>query len=130
MRLSSHLMLCAAASVFALSAHAATPLRASEVPKISNGGTGFIGITESAGTAWQPEKQLRATAAATSSVPIGAGEASTIVNGQPNRDPSAPSVGADSTKTMGGSAAPRTERDSRTGPRGSSATHLLWGTPD
>lgn len=51
MRLSTRLMLCSAAAVFTHMAHA-TGLRAADLPRITNGGTGFIGVTLGAGPAF------------------------------------------------------------------------------
>ena len=132
MRLSIRSKLCAAAGACALAfaAQAASPLRAADVPRIPEGGTGFIGVTDSAGTAWRPDQRLAGTAAVTSGVPVGAGEASTWVRGQPNRDPNAPGMGPAATRTtMGGAPAPSSEQRAAR-PGGRSAMNPSWGTPD
>jgi hypothetical protein len=99
MHLSSRFTLCAAAVLVASTAQATT-IRAADLPRISNGGTGYIGLTESAGTGWRPEPAAR-TMAMSSSIPVSAGEASTMVNGQPNRDPQDPALRATATRAMG-----------------------------
>lgn len=84
----SNLMLCATLACCAAAAQAST-LKAADVPRITNGGTGFIGVTESAGMPAQPVA-VRLGASGTSAIPVRAGEASTIVKGQPNVDPNTP----------------------------------------
>lgn len=80
------LILSAAATLLALSAGANAAVNAVDVPRISNGGTGYIGLTDSASQARPMPMVARwnAGAADTSGVPLRAGEASTLVNGQPN----------------------------------------------
>jgi hypothetical protein len=80
-------ILCTAATLLALSAGANAGVRAVDVPHITNGGTGYIGLTQSAN---QPQAVAMATrwhgsADATSSIPLRAGEASTMVDGRPNQ---------------------------------------------
>jgi len=82
MKTSTQLILSAAAACFSIGVHAAMPVNAADLPRISNGGTGFIGLTDSAGTQRQAYMHSRTT---TSSVPNQAGEASTMVNGVPNQ---------------------------------------------
>lgn len=130
----SNLMLCATLACGAAAAYAGTGVKATDVPRISNGGTGFIGVTESIGMPSQPVA-LRWSASGTSSIPVGAGEASTIVNGRPNEDPNAPGIGNDRVgmarapmtgelRTMGGS------RNDAAMARDSALRHPAWGTPD
>jgi len=115
MRPFHRLMLCAAATAFVSAAQAAPP-RAADLPRINEGSTGFIGLTDSAGTARQPTMPAERSAMRTSGIPIAAGEASTTVNGQPNRDPNDPALRspAPSTRAMGAPA----------------DWHRSWGTPD
>ena len=105
MHLFTRSTLCAAA-LLASAAHATT-LRAADLPRITNGGTGFIGVTDSAGSDWRPAPAAR-IAAITSSIPVTAGEASTVVNGQPNRDPQDPALRATTMRmqAMGAAASP------------------------
>jgi len=113
-------LLCAATLALATAAQAMP----SGGERITNGGTGFIGVTASAG---MPREAFvaRAPSGATTSVPSQAGEASTFVQGQPNRDPAATGNGP-SSSTMGAApssmAAPATQA--------TRAPHRLWGTPD
>jgi hypothetical protein len=85
----SNLMLGATLACCAAAAQAATTLKAADLPRITNGGTGFIGVTESDGMPPQPV-DVRLSASGTSAIPLRAGEATTIVKGQPNVDPNAP----------------------------------------
>ncbi len=87
--------------------------------RITNGGTGFIGVTESYG---QP-----GTVVAGSRMGMPAGEASTWVNGRPNQNPEAPGVrmGGVPAQAMGNAPAGGTRTDLRANSRNPS-----WGTPD
>lgn len=122
MKTSRQLILCAAFGFTSLAAHAAMPVNAADLPRISNGGTGFIGLTASAGN---PRQAYMPTQAADSGVPLQAGEASTMVDGVPNRHiasgmvRSAAVEGAarDELRTMGQRGAP------------AAAIHPSWGTP-
>lgn len=117
MKTPNRLILAAAAAFFSIGVHAAKPVNAADLPRISNAGTGFIGLTESAGTPRQAYMHSRST---TSSVPNQAGEASTMVDGVPNQ--------IMATEANGN--APR--QDLRTmGQSGSAAAavHPSWGTP-
>jgi hypothetical protein len=107
--------IAAAAAGSLLLAHGALATQATEVPRITNGGTGFIGVTESANTGWRPASADRMAA-------LPAGEASTWVNGRPNANPEAPMAGsrAPDTRAMGASA----------DPRANAARNPSWGTPD
>src|SRR6185369_2618638 len=75
--LSATLACCAAA------AQAGTRFTAADA-RITNGGTGFVGLTESAGMARQP---VHVRWSADTSPILPAGEASTFVKGRPNVDP-------------------------------------------
>ena len=124
----SHLMLSATLVCCAAAAQAATTLKAADVPYITNGGTGFIGVTESAGMKRQPV-DLRASANGMKFTPLPAGEASTIVNGLPNVDPNVAALMHDGsaaqpqTRTMGGSRSTSMNDVPAHAHRG-------WGTPD
>jgi hypothetical protein len=110
------LILCALGACAALGASAAG--MGADNARITNGGTGFIGVTESYG---QP-----GTVAAGSRRGMPAGEASTWVNGRPNENPEAPGMatGGVQTQSMG-----NTGMSPQTGvPAG--ARHPSWGTPD
>lgn len=130
MRPSHRLLLCAAAAASFVCVAQATPPRAADLPRITNGGTGFIGLTESAGTDWRPGMATERTATRTSGVPVAAGEASTTVNGQPNRDPNDPALRMPSLQAMGASPAPAMERAGTMPPRAPAWWHRSWGTPD
>lgn len=119
-------------SAVAIALLAAAPLGASaQQARVTEGSTGVIGVTDSAGTPRQHAARMRSTTPATSGTPITAGEASTVVRGQPNVDPFAPgnSVAPPDTRTMGASGVPA---ERRAGMRsGASAwPHPMWGTPD
>jgi hypothetical protein len=122
MRTRSTLLFCSIACAFMATAQAG--VHADEA-RTTNGGTGFIGVTESAGTAWRPDRDLSASASGTSSVPLRAGEASTFVDGQPNQQPVAPGSGmsAPDTRAMGAAPAMRADAAPAWG-------HRMWGTPD
>lgn len=116
-------VLLAATFSTVLSAHAGG-VRAADVPHMTNGGTGYIGLTASAGT---PREAFQADRSHVQRVPLRAGEASTMVNGRPNADPDAP--WADGAPTAG----MRTAMGAAPNPlhRGEGrATHPGWGTPD
>lgn len=115
----SKLLLGASFATLAIASHAAS-VQAVDIPRISNGGTGFIGVTQSAG---MPEVRTYAdrTVQRYSSM---SGEATTMVNGQPNVNPEAP---------MAGSARQADVRSMGAAPRADSAPSnrsILWGTPD
>jgi hypothetical protein len=123
----SNLILCATLACGTLAAQAGTTLQAADLPRIGNGGTGFIGVTESAGMPRQPV-DVRWSATSSSAVPTRAGEASTFVEGRPNAQPDVPMAG--DRRAMN---APM-QGDARTmGMAGSSmpaiAVHPGWGTP-
>lgn len=123
------LMLCGVAAAFVSAAQAAPP-RAADLPRITNGGTGYIGLTESAGTARRPAMPAERSAMRDSGVPIAAGEASTTVNGQPNRDPNDAALRTPSTQAMGASRAPAMEQLDTMPDRRPAWWHRSWGTPD
>lgn len=101
--------LAAFATVSALS-HAG--VRAVDVPRISNGGTGYEQVV-----ARDTPRVVFSRADVERSL-LPSGEASTMVNGQPNAHP--PVASAVDTQVMGSGRLPAT------GP----AMHPLWGTPD
>lgn len=113
---------------FSLGASAAGQM--SDSSHITNGGTGYIGLTESAG---QP-RTMRARPMAT----LPAGEATTMVGGRPNVDPNAPSRMAgwngDLTRSMGASPSTRPASMGSATMGGSMSTDMphpmMWGTPD
>ncbi len=86
--------------------------------RITNGGTGFIGVTESAG---QPRMAQQFAS-------MRAGEATTMVNGQPNVNTEAPAWGSamqpSATRSMGASGGMTLD------PRAVAARNPSWGTPD
>ena len=96
-----------------------------DTSRISNGGTGFVGVTQSAGQARTMDQRMwTASNQWSSRTPIAAGEASTSVNGQPNGNPDAPTrdsmVSAKSDlRAMGNSGSTK-----------ASARNPSWGTPD
>lgn len=113
---SAKLILCALGAFAALGANAMGT--AADSGRITNGGTGFIGVTESYG---QPKAMV-----AQSQMRLPSGEASTFVNGRPNANPEAPgtAMGGVQTQAMG-----NTGMSAQTGVR-ASARNPSWGTPD
>jgi hypothetical protein len=105
-------LFCIATLAAATAFQAQAGVNAVDVPRISNGGTGFIGVTASAPMA-------RSSALGYKSASMG--EAGTS-NGQPNVNPEAPMASA-STRVMGNSGMQH---------RGSTqqARDAAWGTPD
>jgi hypothetical protein len=104
--------LCAAAAFATIAAQAAEPAS-------PNGGTGYIGLTTSAG---MPGRAMRVAPADR----MPPGEASTWVAGQPNANPDAPRPGAalpmdTGRMAMGGG---------REMPMPSHTSPMTWGTPD
>jgi len=130
MNTTSRLFLSTAAG-FLLLANAHAGVMAVDVPRITNGSTGVIGVTESVGQPRRAEAYGRWSHNGTSAIPSGAGEASTMVNGRPNQDPNAAALAAHGgmnadTRTMGASASTRAEI-SRSAP--ASYTMPAMGTP-
>jgi hypothetical protein len=122
MKTSSQLIAIAATALLSFGAQAAMPVNAADLPRISNGGTGFIGVTESAGMAQDSRSAyVRPAAGGNTWVPAQAGEASTMVNGVPNQQQAAAGNGAD-LRTMG--AAPANSYST-----GAAAMNPSWGTP-
>ena len=115
----SKLLLGASFATLAIASQAAS-VRAVDVPRISNGGTGFIGVTQSAAA---PEVMTYAdrTVQRVSSM---SGEATTMVNGQPNVNPEAPMTGSAPAADVRSMGAARMASGAP-GTRG-----MLWGTPD
>lgn len=125
MNTTAKLLISSCALGLTLAATAGTAMNGDDTSRITNGGTGFIGVTESVG---QPRtmntRMWTASNQWTSRTPIGAGEASTFVNGQPNQNPDAPSRDSMSTaradlRAMGNS-----------GSTNAAARNPSWGTPD
>jgi hypothetical protein len=120
MKASRILAIALGTAAFAGSITAHAGVRIADSDRITNGGTGHIGLTQSVG---QP---MPAPMARMAFVP--AGEATTLVNGQPNVNPD--TVGwmpsrSDDARRMGAAAAPAMYR---TGP--APARNPAWGTPD
>jgi hypothetical protein len=117
---------------FSLGANAGGQM--SDKGRITNGGTGYIGLTESAGQPRHMNSPARAS--------LPAGEASTMVNGRPNQHPNSPINMAgndaartmDATRAMGASSMGAAPMRSPMEPMHSSMTgstrHPMWGTPD
>ena len=124
----STIALFAAIACCAAAAQAGT-LKSADIPPITNGGTGFIGVTQSFGMPAQPFN-VRWNATATTPIPLQAGEASTFVQGQPNANPDAPGV------NPAAAAGDHVTGNLRTmGNAGSMSdfppgAHPQWGTPD
>lgn len=116
------LALCAAAAVLSLSAHAGSGVMATEVPRITNGGTGVH--TLPAADAMQRQAWRAAHEGATT-VPAQAGEASTMVQGRPNAQPA---VAGGMHQTQGTQAMGNARWSLGAGP--APARHPAWGTPD
>lgn len=125
MNTTAKLLISSCALGLTLAANAGVAMNGDDTSRITNGGTGFIGVTQSVG---QPRTmdQRRWTASNqwTSRTPIAAGEASTFVNGQPNQNPDAPSRDSVSSakadlRAMGNSGSSK-----------ASARNPSWGTPD
>lgn len=110
------LILCTFGACAALGANAAG--MGAESGRITNGGTGFIGVTDSYG---QPKALV-----AQSQMRLPSGEASTLVNGRPNQNPEAPGAmaGGVQTQAMGNAG-----MSPQTGVR-ADARNPSWGTPD
>lgn len=116
------LALCAAAAVLSLSAQAGSGVMASEVPRITNGGTGVHTLPASDG---MPSQAWRAPQDGVATTPAQAGEASTMVQGRPNAHP-AMATGMHTpqeTRAMGNA-----RWGMGAGP--APAMHPAWGTPD
>jgi hypothetical protein len=118
MKTISCLLISCATAFVAVSANAGSAASMTDGSHITNGGTGFIGVTQSAG---QPRMAQRFAA-------MPAGEATTMVNGQPNANPDAPAWNAEAQRTaersMGNSAAMKMDT------RAAAARNPAWGTPD
>ena len=122
------LLLGTTAIFMAVAANAAATMPGQDGYHYSNGGTGYIGLTESAGQprAMGHDKMWTAQSDMVSRTPSAAGEASTMVDGQPNQNPDAPM--ADSTM---GKRAPQAWAQVRSQTQSmGSARNPAWGTPD
>ncbi|MEO5672412.1 MAG: hypothetical protein ABIR26_17125 [Ramlibacter sp.] len=117
MKTSSQLLIASCAMGLAMAASAGTAMNGDDTSRITNGGTGYIGLTQSAG---QPRPMPMKFVAA-----LPSGEASTLVGGRPNTNPDAPAWTA---------MAPRTAELQSMGNIGSArsaaARNPSWGTPD
>lgn len=114
MKTSTQLLIGSCALGLALAASAGTALNGDDTSRISNGGTGYIGLTQSAG---QPRAMGVKHVAA-----VPSGEASTMVGALPNANPDA---GARTGMT------PRLQTMGNAGsPRDAAARNPSWGTPD
>lgn len=90
----SKLLISSAAVCLAVAANAGTAMNAPEA-RITNGGTGFIGVMQSADQPRNTNARVwMLSAESISRIPSSAGEASTMVNGRPNQDPDAPATGS------------------------------------
>ncbi|MES3000738.1 MAG: hypothetical protein V4787_08600 [Pseudomonadota bacterium] len=121
MNTATKLLLSSAALFTAFAASAAPAMPGQDAYHQTNGGTGYIGLTESAGQArtMNTDKVWTASSQMVNRTPTAAGEASTMVNGRPNVNPDAP--GSDSTSMR----APRTQSMGN-----AAARNPAWGTPD
>lgn len=126
MNFSRNFLISFGALSMAFAANAGATMNTPAMAPITNGGTGYIGLTDSAG---QPRtsqsRPWMASTQTTMRVPGSAGEASTMVNGRPNANPDAP--GADSM----GSASPDLRTMGNSGGAMTGPSHNpAWGTPD
>ena len=112
------LLVTCAAAFLAFGANAGSTASMTDGSRITNGGTGFIGVTQSAG---QPRMAQHFAS-------MRAGEATTMVNGQPNVNTEAPARGSavqpTTTRAMGNSAGMKVDA------RAAAARNPSWGTPD
>jgi hypothetical protein len=126
MNITRKLIMTAGALCMAVGANAAND--------ITNGGTGYIGLTESAGQPRAMQSRTKAFAAnSTMSFPSAAGEATTMVNGRPNANPDAPSANSmanprSELRSMGNSSGAMGAMGAMGA--GSPWQHRSWGTPD
>ena len=127
MKRSTHLMLSASLACCAAAVQAGTTIKAADLPRISNGSTGFIGVTESVGMK-RPPADVQWSASGSSAIPLRAGEATTFVHGRPNENPDVPA---------GGMAGDRMQGQLRVMGSGGGTmsdfpanAHRGWGTPD
>jgi hypothetical protein len=84
MNISSQFLVIAGALALAASANASTTTM-SDTARITNGGTGYVGLTQSVA-----EPHSRWARGSNYGIPNSAGEASTMVDGRPNVDINAP----------------------------------------
>ena len=116
----------------ALAANAGTAMNGDDTSRITNGGSGFIGVTQSVGQPRRVETAMwMPSAQSVERYPTRAGEASTMVNGRPNANPDAPALGAMAARTnelqsMGNRAGMSAASTAMTG----AARNPAWGTPD
>src|SRR6478609_2717670 len=108
----TRLLLGTTALFVAVAASAAPTMPGQDGYHYSNGGTGYIGLTASAG---QPRMNMDRTSMA-------AGEATTLINGRPNQNPEAPMPGSMTAKR-----APQAWAQTQAM---GNARNPAWGTPD
>jgi len=114
MQRSLALLFCAAGASLSIAANAAMPVHASDLAATNNGGTGYIGLSASAGLP-AARADARMAMAATPG-----GELTTLVRGRPNVATDVPAT------TARGQAV-----DSRfVNARATASTNPSWGTPD
>lgn len=121
MNTTTRILLSTAALFTSIAANAAGAMPGQDAYHQTNGGTGYIGLTESAGQprATNAGKMWTASSPMANRTPMAAGEATTMVNGQPNVNPDAPTWNSVAmhkprTQSMGNAA----------------ARNPAWGTPD
>ena len=91
----SKFLIISGALCLGAAANAGTTTSASDASHITNGSTGYIGLTQSAGEPRSSYTRMWvASSQGVSGIPTGAGEASTMVGGRPNLDPNAPMRGS------------------------------------
>jgi hypothetical protein len=113
------------AATCSLAAHAG--VNAVDVPRITNGGTGYHGLTGSAGMPAERYQPMRSTGPVTAGYATRAGEASTLVDGRPNASPEADAI----VLHRSARSTPADTRAMGAGSMGwSPASHASWGTPD
>jgi hypothetical protein len=112
MNTATRLLLATSTLFLAAAANAAPAAPGQDAYHQTNGGTGYIGLTESAGQprAMNAKKEWTASSQMANRTPMAAGEATTMVNGQPNVNPDAPAsnsmaMHASRTQSMGNAAA-------------------------
>jgi hypothetical protein len=112
------LLVTCAAAFLAFGANAGSTASMNDGSRITNGGTGFIGVTESAG---QPRMAQHFAS-------MRAGEATTMVNGQPNVNTEAPAWSSAAqpyaARSMGNASGRSMDA------RSVAARNPSWGTPD
>lgn len=108
------LLVCAAGASLAITAQAAMPVRAADLPATNNGSTGYVGLSASVGSRTN-RIDVRTAMAATPG-----GELTTLQQGRPNVATDAPSS---ATRPPAAEAGPMDAR-------AMAGAHPAWGTPD